>query len=343
MFFVAPDEVSNSQRKESPVIKFIKGNSIWGAFIGLVVLVTIITWVKTGQFFLSGSNILILLDTQSIIGVLTVGVMFPILSRGIDLSTSAVVAVTSVVSATLVSTDALHSPSQPWPALVAVIVCILIGCVVGIFNGGLVAYTKIHPFIATLGSTLILKGVALIYTNAAPVAGLSQSFRFLGGGKLIPRVPNTVLWLVLVIIVGGFLLTQTRFGNNVFAIGGNDVAAKVAGINVEKNIIKVYMWCSVCAALGGVLYSASTGAGAPTAGITAAYELDAIAAATVGGTSQTGGIAKISGVICGILILAVINNALQGLGVSPYIQLIIKGLIIIVAVVLDMRKNAKKA
>ncbi|MDR1801471.1 MAG: ABC transporter permease [Lachnospiraceae bacterium] len=334
-----------SEKQDNVVVRFIKNNSIWVALIALVALVTILTEIKTGQFFLSLTNILIILNTQSIIGILTVGVMFPILSRGIDLSTSSVVAVTSVVSATLVSKAgaAIHSPAKPWPAGIVVIVCILIGCCVGIFNGSLVAYTKIHPFIATLGATLILKGIALIFTNAAPVAGLSKTFTYLGGGKLIPRVPNTILWMILVIIIGGFLLTQTRFGTNVFAIGGNDVAAKVAGINVERNIIKVYMWCSACAALGGVMYSASTGAGAPTAGITAAYELDAIAAATVGGTSQTGGIAKISGVICGILILAVINNALQGLGVSPYVQQIIKGLIIIIAVVLDMRKNAKKA
>jgi ribose/xylose/arabinose/galactoside ABC-type transport system permease subunit len=332
--------------------KFAKDNVIWLAFVGIVLFVTAVAWFirQPPLFFLSVTNITILFNQMSIVGILTVGVMFPILSRGIDLSTSAVVAVTATLSATLVSDVKVNllaklPPELSWLGiLIVVFTCLAVGALVGAFNGSLVAYTKIHPFVATLGSTLILKGVANLITNAAPVGIKSDAFKFIGSGKIIPGVPltNQFFWLVIVIIIGGFLLTQTRFGSNVFAIGGNEVAAKVAGIRVERNIVWVYIWCSCCAALGGLLYTASTGAGTPTAGIAGSYELDAIAAATVGGTSQTGGVAKINGVICGILILAVINNALGFLNITPYIQWIIKGCIIIGAVVFDMRKNAKK-
>jgi ribose/xylose/arabinose/galactoside ABC-type transport system permease subunit len=150
-----------------------------------------------------------------------------------------------------------------------------------------------------------------------------------------------VVWVFFVFVaIAGFLLTQTRFGKNIYAIGGNDQAARVAGINVEKNLILVYTWCSFCAASGGVLLAARSGSGNSTLGLN--YELDAIAAATVGGTSHTGGVCRISGVIAGILILGILKNGLLLLNVSPYIQQAVKGIIIVGVVVFDMRKNAKK-
>ena len=147
-------------------------------------------------------------------------------------------------------------------------------------------------------------------------------------------------FIVYLLFMVGFMLTQTRFGANVYAIGGNDQAARVAGINVEKNLIKVYVWSGFCAAVGGVLLAARSGAGNSSMGLN--YELDAIAAATVGGTSHTGGVCRISGVIAGILILGVLKNGMLLLGISAYLQQVFKGAIIILAVVFDMRKNAKK-
>ncbi len=142
--------------------------------------------------------------------------------------------------------------------------------------------------------------------------------------------------------IAAFLLTQTRFGKNIYAIGGNDQAARVAGINVEKNLVLVYVWCSVCAAIGGMLLAGRAGSADPAnSGLN--YELDAIAAATVGGTSHTGGICRASGVLAGILILGVINNGLVMLKVDDNMTNIVKGLIIVGSVVLDMRKNARKA
>ena len=207
-------------------------------------------------------------------------------------------------------------------------------------SGCIIAYTKIPAFIATLGAQLICRAIAKIYTTQ-PVSKLSDEFRVFGKGKIGP-VPVIVIIFLIMFVIAAILLTKTRFGKSVYAIGGNDQAARVAGINVEKNIVKVYIWCSVCAAIGGIMLAGRTGSADPsTYGLN--YELDAIAAATVGGTSHSGGICRISGVLAGIIILGVINNGLVMLSVDDNMTNIIKGLIIIGAVIFDMRKNAKKA
>ncbi|MDE6454564.1 MAG: ABC transporter permease, partial [Dysosmobacter sp.] len=226
------------------------------------------------------------------------------------------------------------------PAGVAILLGVAIGAAVGAIIGSIVAYTKIHPFIATLGAQLICRAVAKMYSSK-PVSNLSDGFRAIAKFKVFGVIPMIIVIFVLMFAVSAFLLTQTRFGKNVYAIGGNDQAARVAGINVEKNLVLVYMWCSACAALGGVLLAARTGSADPsTYGLN--YELDAIAAATVGGTSQTGGICRATGALAGILIMGVINNGLVLLGVDDNMTNVIKGLIIVGAVILDMRKNAKK-
>ena len=227
----------------------------------------------------------------------------------------------------------------PLPGWLIFLIGIAIGAVIGLIIGAIIAYTKIPPFIATLGGQLILRAASKMYSSI-PVSSLSDDFRFFGKGNIL-GIPMIVVIFVIMFILSAILLTKTRFGRNVFAIGGNDSAARVAGINVEKNLMLVYMWCSICAAIGGVLLAGRTGSADPsTYGLN--YELDAIAAATVGGTSHTGGVCRISGVLAGILILGVINNALILMGVDDNMTNIIKGLIIVGAVILDMRKNAKK-
>jgi ribose/xylose/arabinose/galactoside ABC-type transport system permease subunit len=185
----------------------------------------------------------------------------------------------------------------------------------------------------------------MAYTSATPVPALIPGFRTIGGGSLIQLgpldVPNVVLAFILVVVVASFLLTQTRYGKSVYAIGGNEMAARVAGINVEKTIVKVYIWSSTCAALAGVLLASRVGAGNATLGN--GFELDAIAMATVGGVSHSGGVARMTGVIAGILLLSVVNNGMLLLGLAAYWQPAVQGIIIVGAVVFDMRKVAKKA
>lgn len=323
------------------VKKQLSQNSIWFVLIFMVVLMTILS-----DSFLTAKNIVNVITTESITGIIAVGVMWCILSKGIDLSPGSLVALTSVVSASLAQNFSYGAsrmfPNLPdLPIIVPILAALAVGTLFGLINGALIAYTKIPAFIATLGTQLIARALAQLYTNAYPIPELKPEFKNLAQYQVFGVIPMVICIFVIFAVISGFMLTQTRFGKSIYAIGGNDQAARVAGINVEKNLIKVYAWCAFCASVGGILLTARSGAGNSSVGLN--YELDAIAAATVGGTSHSGGICRISGVIAGILILGVLKNGMMLLKISPYLQQVCKGAIIILAVVFDMRKNAKKA
>ncbi len=271
--------------------------------------------------------------------------MFAILSKGIDLTIGASAALVACITASLVQPEGYANAILPGvgtlPAPLVILIGLALGAGIGAIYGAIIAYTKIPPFIATLGAQLICRAGAKMYTNR-PVSNLSEQFRFLGAYRIGGVFPIIIVVFFVMFAISAFLLTQTRFGKNVYAIGGNDQAARVAGINVEKNLILVYIWCSLCAAIAGMLLAGRAGSADPAnSGLN--YELDAIAAATVGGTSHTGGICRVSGVLAGILILGVINNGLVMLKVDDNMTNIVKGVIIVGSVVLDMRKNAKRA
>ncbi len=324
--------------KSDKMKKIISDNSIWAVFIVMVVGMSF-----ASKAFLTSANILNVLTTESIIAVLAAGVMWTILSKGIDLMPGSMVALSSVISASLAQQYAYSSklfPNLPDLPIIIPIVCgMAVGILFGALNGWLIAYTKIPPFIATLGTQLICRAAAQLYTNAYPIPELKEEFKFFGQGY-IGAFPVIILIAIIFLVISGFLLAQTRFGKSIYAIGGNDQAARVAGIHVEKNLIKVYVWSGFCASVGGILLAARSGAGNSSLGLN--YELDAIAAATVGGTSHTGGVCRITGVVAGILILGILKNGMLLLGISPYLQQAFKGAIIIAAVVFDMRKNAKR-
>ncbi|HWR22243.1 MAG TPA: hypothetical protein VN366_02100 [Feifaniaceae bacterium] len=311
-------------------------------FVILAVLVVILSIAS--PMFMTGKNIINILTSESSRGLLAFGVAFCIISRGIDLSLGSVMAVSSVFSAALVQKltyATLIIPNLTFvPAWVAVLVGVAIGTAFGLINGLLIAYTKIPPFIATLGSQVIARGVALLFTNAYPVPMLREDFTIIGQGTMFGFIPNIVMVFIVFAVIAYIMLNHTRFGKNVYAIGGNEDAARAAGIKVEKNLVAIYTWSALTAAIAGVMVTSRSASGIASLG--QGYELDAIAAATVGGVSHTGGIGTITGVIGGILVLGVINNGLLILGVSPYLQQIIKGAIIVVAVIFDMRKIARK-
>ncbi len=320
------------------VIKTIKNNSIWVIFLGIFIAASFMS-----KNFLTYRNLSSVLQTESIIGILAVGIMWCILSKGIDLSAGSMVALSSVIAASLVQDPEYSGAMYPGlniPVPFAVIIAVAVAALFGLANGLIIAYTKIPPFIATLGSQLICRAAAQLYTNAYPIPELKPAFKVLGQGMIGGMLPVIVVIFIIFASISGFMLTQTRFGKNIYAIGGNDSAARVAGINVEKNITMVYFWSALCAGVGGVLLAARSGAGNSSAGLN--YELDAIAAATVGGTSHSGGVCRISGVIAGILILGIVKNIMVLVGVNAYWQQIAKGIIIIVSVILDMRKNIDK-
>lgn len=325
--------------KKFDIKKFASENSIWLVLIVMVVIMTIVR-----PAFLSAANLKGLLEGESIKGILAFGVMFPILAKGIDLSMGSVVAFIGAITASLVQAPSmvgLVSGFAPIPAAVSVIIGLILSAGIGALIGFTIATTNVPAFIATLGAQLIFRALAKMYTSS-PVSNLSDSFRWLAKGKLFGFIPMIIVIFILVFIISAFLLTQTRFGKNVYAIGGNDQAARVAGINVKKNIILIYTWCSLCAGIGGILLASRTGSSDPsTSGLN--YELDAIAAATIGGTSHSGGICRVTGVLAGVLILGVINNGLVLLSVNDNLTNIIKGLIIVGAVAIDMRKNNRKS
>ncbi|MDD5017734.1 MAG: hypothetical protein PHO15_06530 [Eubacteriales bacterium] len=333
-------ETTTKTKKRRFEIKTIVNK--YAMFVILIILITI--FGIASPHFLTGANFINILTSESSRGLLALGVAFCIVTRGIDLSLGSLIAVSSVFTAALVQKltySALIIPNLTYiPAWVAVLVGLAVGTAFGLMNGLLVAYTKIHPFIATLGSMTMARGFALLFTNAYPVPMLREDFTIIGQGSILGFLPNIVFVFLMVAIIANILLNHTRFGKNLFAIGGNVDAARASGIKVERNLVMTYCWSALCAALAGVMMTARAASGNATLG--EGYELDGIAAATIGGVSQTGGVGSIVGVIGGILVLGVINNGLLILGVSSYLQRIIKGAIIIIAVVFDMRKVARK-
>lgn len=320
------------------VTKFINKFAI---FIVLGLMAVALSFLSPS--FLTPQNLINVLISESGRGMLAIGVAFTIIAKGIDISVGSIVSLTSVVAASLVQDPTYANrifPNLPhMPVIVAVLAGLSAGTIVGMVNGWFIAYTAIPPFIATLGSMIIARGVALILTNAYPVPMLRADFKNLGQGNIGP-MPIIVLVFIVVIVVSWILLNQTKFGKNLYAIGGNVHAAKTSGIKVEKNLVAIYAFSGFCASIAGILITARAASGIATLGNS--YELDAIAAATIGGTSHTGGIGSIPGIVAGILILGILNNGLLLLGISPYLQQVIKGLIIIFAVVFDMRKNARR-
>ena len=314
--------------------------------IYLVLLIMLIFMGIISDDFFTTTNFINVFVAEAGRGLLVLGECYVIISKGIDLSVGSIVALSSVTSASIVQDITYDSRILQWMpemnpvlgAALAVVVGVVIGLLFGLFNGLLVAYTKTPPFIATLGSMVIAAGLALMYTDSFPVSMLSAEFKKIGQGKA-GVVPYVVIIFVVIAVIAWVILNKTRFGKSIYAIGGNESAAQYAGINVKKNTCLIYIWSGVLAGLAGVLITARSGSGIATLGD--GYELDAIAAATVGGVSQTGGVGTIGGAVVGIFILGVLNNGLLLLGVSPYLQQVIKGLIIIGAVVVDMRKAMK--
>lgn len=303
----------------------------FGMIIILCLLVVLMSIIAPN--FLTKGNIINVFKQISFIAIVAMGVMCIIITTGIDLSSGSVIAMSSVVGASF----AVEGQS----VAMAFILALLVGVAVGAFNGTIIAYAKIPPFIVTLGTMTIVRGIALLYSGGKPISGLNQKFTWLGAGSVF-GIPVPVILLIVVTVVTHFMLNNTKFGRHVYALGGNEHAAVISGINVRKIKILVYTYASFLAALAGIALTGRVQSGQP--GLGTGYELDAIAAAVIGGTSQAvGGVGRATGTIVGALIIGVINNGMDMMSVSAYWQQIVKGAIIILAVILDQfsKKNAK--
>jgi inositol transport system permease protein len=293
--------------------------------------------------FLSATNIFNVLTQSSIFGIMSLGMTFVIISKGIELSVGSVLAFSGVVMASFAQVSGAtekYFPNMPlMPVVVPIAVALLIGAACGFIDGWLIAKTKIPAFIATLGMQTAARGFALIYTNGRPVSNLNPHLTALGG-KVFGFLPVPVIIFFVMIVISHILLNKTRFGKNTYAIGGNITAAEVSGVNVSKYLILIYTYCGLLAGLAAVVFAARVGSVHP--GAADGYELTAIAATTIGGTSHAGGVGTIIGAFIGAMVLAVLRNGFTLLGVNAYWQKVAEGVIIVVAVIIDMRKNAKR-
>ena len=293
--------------------------------------------------FLSLANITNVLRISSVRAIIALGVGCILITRGTDLSSGRIVGLTACVAASLMQKpDYAYKmfPNLPQlPLIMPFIAVVLIGLTIGVLNGLIISTFKIPPFIATLGMMVIVYGASSLYTNARPIGGLRNDFTALATANTL-GIPNLILFAFFIMLIIWFLLNKTVFGKYIYAIGGNPSAALVSGINVKMTTIKTYAIAGVLYGIAGLLLAARTGGA--TNNYATMYELDAIAACTIGGVSTSGGIGTASGILTGVLIFEVLNNGLVILGVSAYWQQIIKGVIIIAAIAFDMRKYSTK-
>jgi ribose/xylose/arabinose/galactoside ABC-type transport system permease subunit len=295
--------------------------------IGLCALLSVLT-----PHFLTVSNLLNVMEQTTINAVIAVGMTFVILSGGIDLSVGSLLALAGVVLA-----SALH---QGWPTPLAVLAGIGAGALCGFVNGALVTRGRLPAFIATLGVMSIARGAALVYTEGRPISGFAAGFRQLATERVF-GVPLPVLVALAVYAAAHFLLTRTRFGRYVYAIGGNEEATRLAGVDPGFHKTMVYALSGAMSGLAAALLTARLNSAQPIAGVM--YELDAIAATVIGGTSLMGGVGSVGGTLIGALIMGVLRNGLNLLGTSSFLQQIAIGSVIIVAVLVDsMLKPASK-
>ncbi|KAA0596277.1 ribose transport system permease protein [Azospirillum lipoferum] len=310
------------------LIRFLSRNK---PLVGLIVLMAAVAVMSPS--FLTVDNLLNILRQTSINAVIAVGMTYVILSGGIDLSVGSVLAFCGAVCAWLVAGDL-----SIW---LAIPLSLLLGAGLGAVNGIVIGTGGVQPFVATLVAMTMLRGATLVFTDGRPITtgtgAAADAFWSVGGGYLL-GIPVPVVVAAVVFAVCGLVLTRTRFGRYTYAVGGNEVVARLSGIRVNLEKTTIYALSGLLAALAGVILTARLESAQPTAG--AGYELDAIAAVVVGGTSLSGGKGTLFGTLVGALIIGVLNNALNLMDVSSYYQMIAKGAVILLAVLADSRKSS---
>lgn len=317
-------------RFKNGVAKYFKDNI--GIIIALFIMcLFLVIFPTTRSTFLTQNNIFNILRQNASNLFLATGMTMVIILGGIDLSVGSVIALSGCVAAGCVVNMGL-------PEAVGFLIAILIGAVVGMFNGVVICKTNIPPFIVTLASMNITKGIALVYTQGAPIRCMTDAFKFPGAGYVGP-VPTPVILMLIIFLLAVILVNRTHFGRHIYAVGGNAQAASFSGINVQKVKFLVYTFTGVMAGIAGVVIASRLYSGQPRSGEGA--EMDAIAAVVVGGTSMSGGSGRLGGTLIGVLIIGVLNNGLNLMGVDSNWQYIVKGFVILLAVYVDFIRNRK--
>lgn len=299
-----------------------------GPVLALIILFIIVTLLNPN--FLKFNNLLNLLRQVSINALIAFGMTFVIITGGIDLSVGSILALSSAIVAYLMMYQV--------PPIIAVVIGILLGALLGSINGFIITKGKVVPFIATLSTMTIYRGLTLVLTGGNPLTKFEggKFFESIGRGYLW-KIPIPVILMLIIFAILYVLLHQTTFGRKTFAIGGNEKAAYIAGINSHRVKTIVYTLSGALSAIAGLILTSRLNSAQPTAG--AAYEMDAIAAVVIGGTSMAGGHGRIVGTLVGALIIGTLNNGLNLLGVSSFYQQIVQGVVILIAVLLDRKEN----
>jgi len=300
-----------------------------GTFAGLVAL-CLVLWAATPHF-LTVSNLLNVLEQTSINAIVAVGMTYVIISGGIDLSVGSVLAVSGIVLALALEGGV--------PAPAAIVLALATGTACGLANGVLITFGRLPPFIATLGMMSVARGAALMLAEGRPISGFSEGFRALATARVLV-VPAPVLLTAVVYLVAHFVLVRTVFGRATYAIGGNEEAARLSGVHVRFHKTAVYGVAGLTSAVAAILLTARLNSAQPTAGTM--YELDAIAATVIGGTSLLGGEGTLVGALIGALIMGVLRNGLNLLNVSSFFQQVVIGAVIIGAVLIDMSLKRRR-
>ncbi len=339
------NNVQNEEQPAGDTTKIKRGKrklpaeaNIFLILVGLAVLFEIVGWIVKGNSFLFNTQRLFIIVLQvSVVGMLAIGVTQVIITGGIDLSSGSLVALCAMVAASLAQTSdyarAVYPSLTDMPWIVPLLAGLLMGCFAGLINGSLIAFTGIPPFIATLGMMVAARGAASAYTAGQPISLLSEGFCKIGAGY------TPVIIFLVTALIFHVALKYTRYGKFTYAIGANPQAARTSGINVGRHLIIVYTIAGLLSGLGGVVTAGRAASG--QAGMGLMYELDAIAATVIGGTSLTGGIGRIGGTVIGVVIIGVMTSGFTFLGVDAYYQDMVKGGIIVAAVAADMYRARK--
>ena len=316
----------NKNRTTNPIVGIVKNNV---GILSVLVLLCVIVSIATSKF-LKPNNLISVLRQISINAYIALGMTLIIILGHIDLSVGAIVAMSGTLTVGFIVTQGLPIP-------VAILLGILLGMAAGMISGMIVTYFRVPAFIITMAMMNVCSGVAYVYSGGQATRINDDFFSAIGTGYLFNTIPLPVVYMIILIIVISFLLGKTKFGTYIYAIGGNREAARLSGVPIKKVEIAVFTISGVLSAFAGLVLCSRMYSGQPSVG--SGYELDAIAACVLGGTSMSGGKGRISGTLFGAMVIGVISNGLNLIGVSSYWQLIVKGLIIACAVLLDSQKG----
>lgn len=311
------------------------------SLIALFTLCLVITLLT--DKFVTATNLWNVLRQISVNICISVGMTLVVLMAGIDLSVGSVLALSSAICAGLLK-NGISIPAFDlyigFTVLGGVLTALIVGLLLGLFNGWVITKFTLPPFVATLAMLTIARGATMLYTQGIPISNLGSGFEFIGSGWFL-GIPVPVWISVLVVLIIVFITKKTTFGRYIYAIGGNEKAAFLSGINIKNIKLAVYSIAGMMAAVGGILVTSRLNSAQPNAGTS--YELDSIAAVVIGGTSLSGGLGTVTGTVIGAAIIGVLNNGLVLLNVSPFWQQVVKGLVILVAVIIDQKSKGKSS